>query len=812
MFFKKRSRVFLFTLALLNFLLFNSNFAETATNTNPIINKIIIEGSKHVKPEVILKRIPYKVGQAFDKKLTGAAINNLYPLGYFSQIKIETEMVEENKINLFIVIEEKKLLEKIEFHGNKKIKSKQFNEKLKLDKLSTIDEENLQQITRAIDKMYKEENHHNAKITFKIIPDTKSPDKAKAVFEINEGPASKIARVYFVGNQHIPSRKLSKIIFTRENWLLNFMDSSGQYNPEAVEMDKHRIEYFYRDHGYLMVKVADVKVEFSKDEKHIDVTFYIKEGDKFNVNKIDVLGGQGIIPEKELLEKIELEHGEPYSQSKLINSINNIKGLWGEKGYIYADVYPQVKPDEENKTVDVTLHSERGDKMYVHRIIISGNKVTLDKVIRRQLIIDEGDLITTRKLNTSQGNVEYLSFFEKGSVSWRIHKISKNLADLEIHVKETKTGQLSAGLNYGTDKNSPTRSLKGNVTAEKKNLFGRGWNVGGLFQADRHRINKLQLSLFDPNIFDTDVSSALNLYRQQEEFEQWQNLAVNDGNSIELKKPVEKLTGFDMNLGFLLPQFDKRLKFILGAGVEDINFNKPRDKNFTVIGPFSTSLQPIVDRHFQQGTLSWLTLDLVKDTRNHQVYPNHGYRYSFGTKLAIPGLNEKYSFIKFDLEASWYTPIIGEDSLVLMLHGKAGAISYLNDKKTIPYKELYHMGGQNTVRGFVWGTVGPAWVNGDPLGGRYAVQFNAELMFPLVPDYSMRGHVFYDAGAGWDTPTYGISDTTLIQRNKFDMRQSIGFGLNLMQPMPAKIDWGYKLDKRKGESSSELHLSMNYAW
>ena len=124
------------------------------------------------------------------------------------------------------------------------------------------------------------------------------------------------------------------------------------------------------------------------------------------------------------------------------------------------------------------------------------------------------------------------------------------------------------------------------------------------------------------------------------------------------------------------------------------------------------------------------------------------------------------------------------------------------------------MGGQTTVRGFLWGSIGPAWITGDPLGARHAVQLNTELIFPLIPDYSMKAHVFYDAGAGWDTPKKDIPDTVFLRRDKFDLRHSVGFGLNLLKPMPAKIDWGFKLDRKKkyGESAHEFHLSMNYAW
>ena len=225
-------------------------------------------------------------------------------------------------------------------------------------------------------------------------------------------------------------------------------------------------------------------------------------------------------------------------------------------------------------------------------------------------------------------------------------------------------------------------------------------------------------------------------------------------------------------------------------------------------------MQPIVDRTFQAGTLKWFGLDLVKDTRNHQVYPSAGFKTSLSSRLAPPGLNNQFSFFKWELEGSYYRALINDDSLVLCLHGRGGRINKLSETLPVPYKELFHMGGQSTVRGFVWGGIGPAWITGDPLGGRNAIQLNTELIFPLIPDYSMKAHLFYDAGAGWNTPKEGIPFRQGIKRDKFNLRHTVGFGLNLMKPVPAKIDWGFKLDRKKHEkeSPSEFHLSMNYAW
>ncbi len=793
-----------FSIIIFNLLVITNSKLET--KKTPQINQIIITGNKHIKKQVILNAIPYKVHGEFDKQQSGDAINNIYALGYFKQIILKKEKLENNKINLLIELEEEKLLEQFKFVGNKKLKSNKIIEELSLTKLTTIDTEKAERIALAIKKMYSKEGFHNVDIKSEITPNPEYPDKAVATFYIKEGKKAMISRVTFTGNEKIVDRKLRGVISTRENWLLSFLDGAGEFNEEDLEIDKHRIEYFYKDHGYLMATVAKANYEFSEDGRDINITFHIKEGDKFTIKSIHAFGDE-FYTEKQLMEHVTIEEGHPYCQSKLIETINNLKALWGDKGYIYADVYPQVKPNQDTNEVDITFHVEKGKKLYVNRINITGNTVTRDKVVRRQFEITEGELITSKKLAHSQNNVEYLSFFERGGVNWKIHRISDKLADLEMNVREAKTGNLQAGLKYGSDKTNATPSMRGSLTVEKKNLFGMGWDTSLMLEANRHHLQKAQMHFFEPSIFDSDVSGAFSAYRRWQEYDQWRSVD---------KTPRETVTGGNVRLGFRVPRIDKRLQFIVELGIEDVDNNDPH-----ALGDYAKLLEPIIQRSFQDGTLTWLGLDIVKDTRNHQVYPNQGYKFSFNTKTAPPLTNDQFSFLKAELEGSYYTSLIGEDWLVLVIHGKAGTIGCLggeNDKtkkrKIIPYKELFHMGGQNTVRGFVWGGIGPAWDTNDPLGGRHAIQFNTELVFPLIPDYSMKGHVFYDAGAGWSTPKDNIADKEHIKRDKFNLRHSVGFGLNLMKPVPAKVDWGYKLDrdKKAGESAHEFHLSMNYAW
>lgn len=772
--------------------------AADATSQASIIKKITVKGNKFIKSEAILRCLPYSVGSGFDESKSDVAIRNLYDLGCFSQIILEKDETDEG-LEIIITVTEKKLLEKIEIKGNKAVPTKDIREKLGLDKITAIDDETMRRISVGIKKLYVEENRHNVNVNYEIVPSADNPDKASALITISDGPKSTVRRVFFEGNENIPSRKLADFCATREAWLLGFMDGAGSYKQDLVEQDKQRIEYFYRDHGFLMAKVAKADVQFSKNHKDITVTYKIKEGNRFKVKKIDIQSDE-LFEKDELLPHIMLEEGNYFSQSLMVQTINRIKDLYGEQGYIYADVYPHVVPDEKTNTVTVTFMLDRGTKLTARTISITGNKVTHDKVIRRQLDINEGELITTQKLRRSENGVEYLTYFERDGVNWKIHKISDNEADLEMNVKEAKTGNFNFMLTYGTDQNNPRPSLRGAITLEKGNLFGRGWDIGGMVQADRHRLRKLEAHFFDPHVFDSNVSVATTIYKRWDEYDQWQ---------LTQEIPRQRVYGGNIRIGVTLPEYiDKRMQLVFDLGVEDIRNNNPKAR----LG--YEEAQPIISRTFQRGSLKWIGLELVKDTRNHQVYPSEGYRVITSIRSAPPGLNREFSMLKGEVEGSFYTALIGQDTLVLGMHGKMGTMGALKRSQPIPYKELYHMGGQGTVRGFTWGGIGPAWSTGDPLGGRNALQFNSELIFPLIPDYSMKAHVFYDAGAGWNTPKDDINDVRKIRRDKLDLRHSVGFGLNLLKPMPAKIDWGFKLDRKKhlGESASEFHLSMNYAW
>ncbi|HBS48278.1 TPA: outer membrane protein assembly factor BamA [Candidatus Dependentiae bacterium] len=766
------------------------------------IQKIIVEGNKQITTEMVKSKLPYKEGDLFDPMLSSDAIRNLESLKYFRQIKIEVDSAESDSINLYVVLQENPKLEKYEFVGNHAIKTKKIVERLTLDKVETVDDVFMKRSCESIKAMYKEEGFLFADVKGKLVLNDKG-EKANIIFEITEGSSLKVMTISFVGNKRFLSSKLRQILFTKENWVLGKLTGAGKYIPEALEYDKHLLEHFYQDNGYLLAKVTDVKVEYSENKKNIFITFHIEEGDRFRISKISA-PGDDVLLESDILSQVLLEEGQYYNATKVTQSVERLKDLWGDKGFVNADVYPQITPSEEEKTVEVSFYADRGDKVFVRKIDITGNDVTNDRVIRHAIGLEEGDLLTNKKLQQAQDDVERLSYFDKGGVNWRLHKINDEKVDLEMNVKETKTGKAELNASLGSDADSNKRALKVGFDLEKRNFMGEGYDVGAKTQVQLAKGGSklFEMHFLNPHLWDSDVSCHVEGFHKTQEFDEWVNV-----NST----PYVKESGGDIGLGFALNKIDKYLNIEAEVGFE---FVDARKNNVTKgsTAKERKALKMIMDNSFRRAPLQWLGLNFIKDTRNHIAYPNKGYKFIWSNKVALPGVNKDYSFLKMEADLSCYTALIGDDALVLMLHGLVGTVFQIGQDKSIPYKELFHMGGQSTVRGFRFGGIGPSWKNQDPLGGRNAILFNTELIFPLVEQMGIKAHVFYDAGAGWSTPKYGTVRPDLITRNAFDFRQSIGFGFNITQPQPIKIDWGYKLDRRPGESPSELHLSANVAF
>jgi len=771
------------------------------------VNKIIIVRkckNSYLSDQSIRNCIPYKTGEDFNPNKTSRLIRNLYDIGkpfsYFNQVQVMGKVLDKNLTDLYVITHEKSELDDVIITGNKKIKKKEIDDLFKFSDIHAINEIDLKKIVQKIRKLYRDNDFHLVEISSELKTEN---NKTIAYICINENKKSLVKRVFFKGNNNINDKRLREIIFTREDWILGFLNKAGTYRQENLDQDKHILENYYKSNGYFMAKIVDTEVKMDPVSKQYAITFFIQEGDLYTIKEVKAEGND-IVPQELILKVIPVKCGNLYSAKDIRDSIEFLRTLWGQYGYVFADIEPVIVPDEKNKTVSVTFNSEVGDKVYINRINILGNKKTKDHVIRRKLILEEGDLLTTTAMDISKDRIESLSYFNpQNGANWKINRIDDKTADLDLIVNEIKTGRIIANMGIGgSPKNlqSITRSFKIGASAYDTNLFGEGLRLrlDGEWSKEEWTI---AFNLTDPWFLNRPIYTELEFFVTKSDY-------VNELKNVNDLK--ERIIGAFVGSGFTTSRYSwlfKEASVMFKLGIEDLEHNR----NITVTdnAPGSNALQAILRRRFQDGTIISLINKVAQDTRNHGLHPSHGYQWSVTPKMGLAGGNGCLSYMKIEADASCYMPLIGENTLVFGLHGFFGMVGSIDDK-IIPYRELFHIGGPASVRGFLWGQIGPSFL-GDSIGAKKAFFINAELIFPITKSFSVKGAVFYDGGAGWDSPDLDripINDRGLIVNNHFEYRHAIGFGIRMLSPTPMKIDWGFKLDKKKGEKVSELHLSM----
>jgi outer membrane protein insertion porin family len=777
--------------------------SPTQTYTGPRrVNQIIIHGNKLTPQAAIIKYIPYKTGEIFDARKTRDLIRNLYfRLKRFRNITVKGENVDNDLINIHVEVEEKKIIKDMIFEGNKHLTEAEIKKKIEFDDIPAVDEEELKIIAEKIKQLYMEKGYHQVKIDTKLEVD--SDDRAIATFIIDEGKKSIVKRIQFKGNKSISSKELRGIMFTREDWVLSFLDKSGTYHPERVDGDKHIIGRYYQNKGFLHAKVIDVEKEMNEKTKELVLTYEIEEGDLYTIKEVKAPGNE-VLSEEFLLARIPIRPGHYYSPDKIANAIKLLENIWGNYGYIFAHIEPSIEPDEDDKTVTIAFYSELGNKVNLNRINIRGNKKTRDKIIRRKIMLEEGEQINKYRMEASKRNVESLGYFDaRDGVNWKINRLDDELADLELVLKEAKTGNFNVQIGFGGSgfdiaSAASGFTVKGGMS--DTNLFGSGiqFTLDGSWAKGQKTMN---FRLAQPWLFDKPISAAMDIYHKRPSYDEFRNT-----------RPVNaQITGGAATAGFITKPnlgFFGDTQVLFTAGVDNVKYEqRPLS---TLRGVPGAEYQAILDKEFTPGSFAFVANNIEQDFRSHPMHPSRGHFWRLTSKAAIPTFGDNIGFFKMTFDSHWFTPLINEYDLVFHIHAFAGLIHPFGNR-TAPYPELFHVGGPASVRGYLFGQISPRF-EGDPIGGSKALFWTAELIFPITPDMSMKGIVFYDGGAGFSNPYSDLASPGTIMNNNFDYRHSVGVGLRLLNPMPIKIDWGFKLDPRKGESSHEIHFGMNYGW
>lgn len=721
------------------------------------IAKIEVTGNESIDRGFILNSVKTKENDPYNLDKIREDMKNIYKTGFFSDVQIDIKDSDKGKVVTFVVIE-RPPIKSIFVLGNKKIKTEDIREKLKIKTNTVMNIEKIKESMDDIKKLYAGKGFYNTRVTYEIFPEEGYDVGVK--FLIDEPEKAFVRKISFTGNKHFPADKLKGYMIVREKGIFSWFTGSGILEEEALEDDRKRLETFYSDNGYVRAKAGVPDISISKDGKSIAIVIPIEEGNIYKIGKID-FAGDLIFPTEVLQKDLHSKPGNTFRSSFYRDDVLMLTDLYQDKGYAFTDVNPLTLIDDNAQKIDLTFNIAKGNEIFINRINILGNIRTRDKVIRREMRLAEGDRYSGTALKRSKERLTNTQYFKEVDLKL-IKTEDPDKINIDTTVEEKPTGTFNLSLGYST---SDKAIISGSVS--QANLFGTGKKL--FFNAAVGTVtNNFSLSFIDPYIFDYNLSAGFSLFNDSRDLDSYSYSQT--GGTFTLLRPLTEFTKLSSRY-----RYEKGKIYDVGLGA----------------GTFIRE---------QEGTttVSSVTLGLLRNTIDNTLNPTKGSNTILSFELAGGIFGGQADFYKAIASYSRYIPAGFWDSQ-FFVRGTAGTtVSY--NGSTIPVYENFFVGGLQTVRGFKYGEAGPLDLNGDPIGGNNQLFFNFEWIFPVYTPVGLKGVIFFDVG-------HGFNDDKGFLLN--GARTSAGTGIRWFSPFgPVRLEIGFNLNPNKGENRSVFDFAL----
>ena len=728
--------------------------APTTPPERPILVKeIAVQGNRRVQEAVILGRVSLKIGNPFVANRTAEDIRAIFSLGFFDDVQVRVEDFEGG-VKLTYVVAERPFVRDVLFSGNKKQDASTLLEKIDL-KLGTV--YNPVEVNRAADKLkefYEQEGYFEVGITPEV--EKLADGDVTVTFKIAEGRRITIEQIAIEGTQGLTPKQVRGAMETQER---EFYVLRGTVQRQRLDDDVDRIIQLYNDHGYVQARVEKSEIDVDRENARATIRIVVVEGPQFKVGGVDVTGNS-LLPQEEIRKRIQLKSGDVFSRSKLRDSVTGITDLYSAIGRASADVSPNTMQDIPNRLVNMVFEIVEGPETYVERINISGNTRSEEKILRREIPMAEGDLFTSQKLTRAKQRLTNLNYFDKVEAKTAPGS-SKDKVVVNIDVTEKPTGLFSIGGGY-----SSQDGVLGTLDLSQRNFLGKGWEVFLRLRGGEN-LQTGTIGFTEPWLFDRPLAAGFDIFNTRRILPDY---TVNSlGGDIRLGHPIGEYSRWNA------------LYRVSQDRISDVN---------ELGSPELLS---------QEGThlTSLIGLSLSRDTRDNIFDPTRGSTVSIGLDFAGVGFGVR--FVRSVFTTTYFQPTPWLDH-VLSFRLMAGySIGW--DKDPVPLFERFYLGGSNSLRQFKSLQVSPRDSTGTRIGGNAELLGTIEYQIPLF--FGIKAAIFYDVGNVWGPDIAGGSKIDLT-----DVRHGVGAGFRWNSPFgPIRVDYGIKLDQKKGESFGNFNFS-----
>jgi len=731
--------------------------------------EIVIQGNERVDKQTIESFLEI---DGLEKNNQTAVNNSLKKL-FESDLFLETKIILQDG-KMIVEVKENPIVNEIEFRGNKKIDKEALQAEIKLAKRAIYTKAKLQADIKRISDIYIKSGRFLAKIEPKIVK--KDQNRVDLIFDIKEGKKADIAEINFIGNKVFADKNLQDEITTKETKWYKFFSSADSYDSDRIEFDKEKLRRFYNSKGYADFAVISAISQISPTKDKFFVNFLLEEGIKYNFGEINIINHVRKFDESVLQKAIQTKQGKIYNGDLLDNTVDKMVDIMSEKGYAFASVEPVLKRDKERQIIDIDYVIKETPRIYINQIIIKGNTRTMDEVVRREMRVREGDAYNITKINRSKQRIQNLGFFDK--VEFNTKRMGdSNLVDLEVEVKEKKTGELNFGIGYST-----VDKATGNVGLKEKNLFGTGQELGLSVQKSSLRFSN-EINYTKPYFTGRAIALGVDL----------SNYQLDKRNTLV----------FDQKSSGLVLRGDYSITEHLG---HQIRYAIKDEDISNVDSTASVALQNLEGQYVNSG----VGHSLLYDKRDNRLDPRDGYYLSLSQDYAGVGGSIKY--FKSEGSAGYYIPILGNTDFVLKFAAKFGHID--GNGQDIKSNDNFFLGGNN-FRGFEYAGIGPrsevndSFIGGDSLGGKTYYVGTTELRFPLgLPkDLGISGSLFADAGSLRGVDQINKADTAVADTGS--LRAAYGVSFNWASPLgPIRLDFSKTAKKEDFDRTENFRFSF----
>ncbi|WP_074205768.1 outer membrane protein assembly factor BamA [Parasphingorhabdus marina] len=757
-----------------------------ATPVDNTIRSIVVNGSQRLEPSTVLSYMKLRVGQEYTQESADQALKDLFETELFKDVSIRN-----NGGAVVIEVIENPVINRILLEGNKRIKEDKIYPEIRLAPRQIFTRSKVRADVARIIELYKRKGRFAANVEPKMVQ--LDQNRVDIVFEINEGPKSKVQQINIIGNEVFSDGKLRGEMATKQSRFYRFFSSSDTYDPDRLAFDQQKLRQFYLTEGYADFRVISAVAELTPDKRDFIITYVVEEGEQYKFGDVSVESDIRDFTAERLTPLLPMETGDAYDAKLVEDTVEQLSETAGLFGYAFADVRPQFDRNKEDLTMSIVFRVAETPRVYVERIDINGNTLTVDKVVRREFRLNEGDAFNSFQVKRSANRIKSLGFFQDELEIEQKQGSAPDRIILEANVEERATGELQLSAGFSSVENFILQS-----SVRQRNFRGKGQELRASVSYSSFS-QAIELGFTEPYLFDRNVAVGVDVFRRDLN-------SFGFGSTGDRRTTFEQLTtGFQIRAGVPITEFmSATLRY--GLSFDDVTLDRNSfftdNNNDGILGnsPDDTC-DPLRSGRFLcdaigERTTSSIGASLIYDDRDNRLRPTRGQQVV--GSLDFAGLGGSVKYLRGRLNASKHWRVFGdfifnisaEGGYIYPLENRGSAADGIDDVRLTDRFFL----GEPQIRGFDIRGVGPRVirsgfvpeivdgravnsvvdfntnrnnVNDDAIGGRTYYLARAELEIPLgsgARELGLRPSIFVDAGAVFNVtrPSLVTSQVQLV--------------------------------------------------